>query len=133
MPGFVLREQVDPLSYNFEPFGPSGEISEPSGTQVQNFRTGISELMTSMIPTGLAPKALEEMTSEELSGRIQEFIGKDRTEENDKIMHIVSEVCSGDPSYDVLCALPFRHQQAFVGWLTGVLLSPPALTPATNG
>ena len=129
MPGFVAKEQVDELTYNFEPWGPQGEIPEPSAAQITAFRKGVAEMFEATLPEGMDEG---EEKQAELVKKVIEFIGRDTSEVQEKILHSVADVCSDRPSYDVLEALPYRHQQAFVGWVTGVFLLPQTLTPVTS-
>jgi hypothetical protein len=129
MPGFVASEQVDDLTYDFSPFGPRGEIPEPSSAQIQSFRNAVASMYTEMIPDGDADQPA---TGAELRTLINDFIGRDQTEMLEKLLQSVSDVCSGHPSFDELQGLPYRHQQAFTGWITGVFLLPPQPTPATR-
>lgn len=128
MPGFVAKDQVDALDFNFEPYGPSGEIPEPSASQIQNFRSAIAEMFGELLPEDTK----EEEQSATLVKKVMEYLGRDTTEIQQKILHAVADVCSDSPSFDTLEKLPYRHQQAFVGWISGVFLLPPVPTPATN-
>jgi hypothetical protein len=143
MPGFVLKDAVEELTYDFEPYPVSsqkdmdefegkrkGTIPEPSATQIQNFRTSIAELLSEMIPEGLDDEVTKAV---EMRKALLEVIAKDQTAMQQKSLHALAEVCSNQPSFDVLNALPYRHQQAFSGWITGVFLLPQVPTPATKG
>lgn len=130
MAGFVASEVVDELTYDFKPFGPEGKILEPSATQIQNFRTSLAAMFEDMVPEGLGEDA--ERDAEKLQKLIRDFIGRDQTEMWQKMLHAIADVCSDDPSFDVLDKLPYRHQQAFIGWISGVFLLPQMPTPATS-
>jgi hypothetical protein len=75
----------------------------------------------------------ESAKTEEIKKALMEVIGKDRTELREKMLHAIADLCSDHPTFDELEALPFRHQEAFSGWIAGVFLVPQPLTPATNG
>lgn len=128
MAGFVASEQVDELTYDFKPHGPEGTIPEPSATQIQDFRQAIAQMFQDMVPEDMD----DEAKAVSAVKRVVEFLGKDTSEEQQKILQTVAAVCSDNPSFDVLDKLPYRHQQAFIGWLSGVLLIPKALTPVTT-
>lgn len=130
MSTFNLQEEVGQLEYNFEPYGSRGTIPEPSAMQIQGFRQALGELYEATANLN-TPKSLEE-DPEGYVKRMSEFLSKDTTEDDEKLLHIVADVCSSQPSFDDLVALPFRARQAFLGWLTGTLLVPEAQRPATS-
>jgi hypothetical protein len=125
---FVLRLEVDQLEYNFEPYSSKGFIPEPTSQQIQNFRQSLAELIGET--SNNAPNTDDPVG---LVKRVADYLGQDTTEITAKILHIAADVCSNQPSYDDLEAIPYRAQQAFLGWLTGVFLIPETRTPATNG
>jgi hypothetical protein len=129
LPGFILSEHVDELTFDFTPYGPEGKIIEPTAGQIQNFRSALAGLFQELIPEDEGQPA----NPVELAKRVTEYVSRDQTEILYKILHAVAAVCSDSPSFDVLEGLPYRHQQAFVGWISGVFLLPPVPTPATSG
>jgi len=144
MSQFVLADEVEDLKFNFEPYPLStqkdvdefadlrvGVIPEPTSAQIQNFRTSIAEMLTEMLPDE-SPSLVEDDPIK-LRKLLLATIGKDQTVTQQKALHAIADVCSGKPSFDVLNALPWRHQQAFSGWISGIFLLPQAPTPATNG
>lgn len=127
MAGFVLNEQVEELRYDFSPHGGSGVIPEPSALQIRDFRRYLATAIGDM------PEVPEEgLKTTELVKKVAEYLGRDTSEIEAKTLHAIADVCSDNPSYETLDSLPYRHQQAFFGWLVGVLLRPEQPTPATT-
>lgn len=127
MAGFNAAEAVEPLDYNFKPFvDAQGTVPEPSADQITAFRKSTMEMYADMVPEGFDDTA----ATTEMVKKVVEFLGADRTEMQEKILHTIADVCSDHPSFDELNALPYRHQQAFAGWLSGVFLLPSLPTPA---
>jgi hypothetical protein len=124
MPGFVLGESIEELTYDFTPYAGKGTVAEPSALQIQNFRRALGEMIGTM-----APNEEEDVS---MYQRVQDFFSRDTTEIQDKILHAAADVCSDHPSFDELAALPYRAQQAFLGWITGTFLVPQQLMPATS-
>jgi hypothetical protein len=149
MAGFVASEQVEELAYDFGEYGPTGMIPEPSAGQIRDFRKAIADMLEASLPEdeeveksnlpvpadGSTPVAEEEESLSQWKKErkaLIEAIGRDRTEESEKALMAVAAVCSDNPSFDVLNALPWRFQQAFSGWLSEKLLLPKTLTTATT-
>ena len=131
MPGFIAEEHVDELSYDFTKVGgPKGVIPEPTAAQMQAFRHSVAELFAESVPEDIN---VDEMKAPELRQAVITVLGDDQSELQEKALHAIADVCSDSPSFDQLQALPWRHQQAFSGWLTSILLLPQTSAPATNG
>ena len=126
---FVLRESIDELTYDFTPHAGSGVIPEPSATQILNFRHTLGEMFGEMMP----PEVADTSTTSALAQRVSEYLGQDTSEQQEKLLLAIAEVCSDMPSADELKLLPYRAQQAFAGWIVGTFLINPLPTPATNG
>jgi hypothetical protein len=127
MPSFVLRENVDELAYDFSPYSGNGVVPEPSATQIQNFRVVLSSLVEDMAPAGA-----DTDDPTELLRRVTEYLARDTSEIQDKLLHALADVCSDQPAFDELEALPYRAQQAFSGWITGTFLVPKLPITATS-
>jgi hypothetical protein len=125
---FNLSDEVGALDYNFEPYARAGTIPEPSAMQIQAFRHALGELLSSL-PT---PERPTDDDPAVFSATLTEFLSRDTTEADEKILQITADVCSNQPSFDELQMLPYRARQAFLTWLTGVLLIPEAQRPATS-
>jgi hypothetical protein len=125
MAGFVLRDSVEELTYDFKPHAGSGTIPEPSSLQIMSFQHGLAELFGELVP----PETSQDATVTALAKAVTDYLGRDMTEIQDKLLHVVSAVCSDHPSFDDLNALPFRAQQAFIGWVVGTFLVPSLSMP----
>jgi hypothetical protein len=124
---FNLTDAVGVLEYNFEPYAGKGVIPEPSAIQIQAFRQALGEMLGEV----------DEDSSDKDEGvvfakRLSEYLNSDTTEADEKSLHIVADVCSNQPSFDDLQALPYRARQAFLGWIVGMLLVPEGARPATS-
>jgi hypothetical protein len=130
MPSFVVKDTVDELTYDFEPYGGKGTIPEPTSSQITMFQKSLSELMVDLVPAGFG----DDITSNtNLVRRVTEYLSKDTSESQEKLLQAIADVCSDRPSFDELSRLPYRAQQAFSGWVTGTFLVSQLSTPATNG
>lgn len=125
MAGFVLRDSVEELTYDFTPHSGSGVIPEPSSMQIMAFQHGLAELFGELMP----PTTDQDANATALAKAVAEYLGRDTTEIQDKLLHVVAAVCSDHPSFDDLNVLPFRAQQAFVGWVVGTFLLPSISMP----
>jgi hypothetical protein len=129
---FILSEEVEPLKFNFAPYGPEGIIPEPSAAQIQNFRMAVAAMFNDAMTEQDAIDLDKAENAMELRRIFVATIGKDQTASQQKALQTIADVCSDTPSFDVLNALPWRHQQAFSGWISGVFLLPQTSTPATT-
>lgn len=125
---FSLEDELDALNYDFRPYVEShGTIPEPSSAQIK--------ALQSAMRSALKP-ALESLSVEADTANVADLIAalaeptkadlKAAAKAELAIVTAISECCSGTPSVDDLQALPWRAQQMFVGWLSGVLLNPEA-------
>jgi hypothetical protein len=103
-------------------------VPEPSAAQIQNFRIALSSLVEAMAPQGAADT--EDPVA--LLKQVTDYLGRDQTEVQDKLLHALADVCSDQPSFDELESLPYRAQQAFMGWITGTFLLPKLPITATS-
>jgi hypothetical protein len=131
MAGFVLSEEVSELDFNFEPYGGSGKIPEPSAYQITRFKKGLAELVE-MSATEDDNTKVDDMPTKEFAQRLSKLLSEDTSEQDTKVLHVIADVCSDNPSFDELEALPYRPRQAFFGWLVGVLIVPEGPRPATT-
>lgn len=116
MPKFTITDQVDALSFDFTPYAGSGSIPEPSSEQIESFRRSLAEL--------IAENSTATGDGLTLIQQVQAYLAVDAGQVNEKMLHLTAEVCSDSPSFDDLMALPFRPQQAFLGWIIGVFVRP---------
>jgi hypothetical protein len=126
MSKFVVADELDELSYDFSPYGGTGKIPEPTNAQINSYRKAFAELIGGVV----SEDVLDE--NQPIMKRVAEFLSRDDTEATQKILHAVAEVCSTKPSFDELELLPARAQQGFIGFVTGVFLTPKSLMPVTN-
>jgi hypothetical protein len=126
MATFVLGEQIQDLGYDFSPYGGEGIIPEPSAEQIKSFRRAFAQLVQS------SADSANKQAPEDMIKAAIELLNKDTSELDTKILMAVAEVCSGKPSFDELDALPYRAQNAFVGWCVGTFLLPEVPTLATK-
>ena len=129
MGSFVLQDEVSELTYNFEPYGGSGVIPEPSSDQIQNFRNALADLLAD---TPAPNQARDDMTPQQMVSAISSILKRDTHESDEKVMHMAADVCSNQPSFDEIQVLPFRARTAFLGWLVGTLILPEVQMPATK-
>lgn len=136
---FVAVDEVEELYYNFKPFvDVEGPIPEPSSIQIRDFRNGFVAMFQESLPDDDTPKSdtdddgKPKVTAETVKKFIIDVIGEDESELEEKTMQLIAAVCSDHPSFDELRELPYRHKQAFSGYIAGAFLFPQLLTTATN-
>lgn len=121
---FNSGEEVEGLDYNFSAHGGgAGRIPEPTAEQITTFR----QFLGAQIDTatgGDDGDEDEELTQRQQIRRMAEILGRDDSEQSAGILHAIAALCSDNPTYLELSVLPYRVQQAFLGWLTGVFLRP---------
>jgi hypothetical protein len=130
MASFILSQEVTTLDYNFEPYAPSGVIPEPTASQIQVFKKGLAQLVE--YSARAEDIDVEKLSPAEYAKRLSGLLSEDTTEQDEKVLHMIADVCSGQPSFDDLSALPFRARQAFLGWIIGALVAPEAQRPVTS-
>jgi len=125
---FVLEDELDALNYDFRPYVDShGVIPEPSSTQIKELQAA----MRSALRPALENLAVDADTADvkQLLTALAEPTKDDirKAEKAEKaIVQAIADCCSGTPSVEDLTDLPWRAQQMFIGWLSGVLLNPEA-------
>lgn len=125
---FVSSEAIDGLDYDFTAHGGgSGSIPEPSSWQVDAFRQFLGkQFEAAQASSGNSGDEERELTTRERVKLLSDVLSKDDSEGRAEILDACSAMCSGTPSVEELAALPYRLQQKFFGWLTGVFLNPEA-------
>jgi hypothetical protein len=138
--GFKASEAVEALDFDFSGISladenaaqilenAKGTVPEPTQRQLTHFFHRLTELAASAdvpdIPDDPSPQqvlaVLGSMSDEQLE------------QQNEQVIQIFAELCSGSPSAEQLAALPHRVRQAFIGWLSEKLANPPKLHPATR-
>lgn len=125
---FVLEDELEDLTYDFTKYTPNavGVIPEPTLDQIKAFQKSIREALRPVVET-LTPADEETTSQEQLLAALAEPTPKDEkvaTEREKKLCEAMAAVCSGHPTYEEISSLPYRGQQAFAGWLVGVMLNP---------
>jgi hypothetical protein len=141
MSGFDASTVVadDDLDFDFSAFGgPQGTIPEPPRELVEAFNNyfrnaaekaglDVAELAELMVPE--APG--EPPSSERMRALVK--LSLDHPEANQQLdkarIEALVKLCQGTPSKEQITALPYRHQEAFFGWLTSKFARP----SSTNG
>lgn len=145
MPAFVLVEEVDDLSFDFSstsnPDGAKGTIPDPSAKQINTFQKKLRAISKEIRRTlGKLDKdtdpdkagAEEEASDTEVLAAALESADDALVGAQDAIVAAVAGVCGGHPTLAEIQALPYRAQQAFIGWVTGTFLDPQPSKPATK-
>lgn len=123
MGGFVAGDAVEPLSFDFSAFdGPCGTTPEPSQAQHAAYLRMVIE--TAKEATG------EDFDSGVDAAVALSHLNPDQLEQNhQRLLDGLADLTSGEPSRDVLAALPMRVLQAYVGFLSRELFASPDPTP----
>jgi hypothetical protein len=123
---FVAGDEIDTLTFDFTRYAKEakGVIPEPTTEKLRAFQKGLKAVIRESLKNTKEPPANE--TQLESMKRI---IGADDTDElavmvEARTFELISDLCSGTPSVEQLQKIPYRVQQAFVGWLTGIFLNP---------
>ncbi len=134
MAGFKAREVVSGLDYDFGGITANdddtqkvldsarGVIPEPSTLQVRRMNSRQKDLLE------LPADATVQDTLDALATKTEEEL----LEIDEQQLDIIADITSGSPSREELAALPWRHRQAFYGWLLGELNNPTAGTTSTR-
>jgi len=138
---FVLREEVEDLTWDFGPedgSGPKGVVPEPSSDQIRAFRRAIGEWMQVVMGSvaDMAGVDATKLTPQAMMDTLSKFLNAGGDEKADKLddelMHAMADLCSDKPSIADLELIGYRGQQAFLGWLMGTFLVPEALRSVTK-
>lgn len=133
MAGFKAEEVIEELSYDFGKYGGEGVTPEPSSAKIIAFQKAVRAIV--------APTVVEQAKAEERGkvtvAQLEEAMANiDKGSEEtakilDDILAAVAKVCSNKPSLTELRALPFRLQQHFIGYISGLFLGETP-TPVTK-
>lgn len=117
MSGFIATEQVEALTYDFNPHvAAAGTIPEPTADQIERYRSVIVGAFKEMGLSGVDLKALDLSQMDSLM-------------EKSKVIEAAILAATADLtgiSEEHLSALPFRVSRAFLGWIMGQFFSPEA-------
>ena len=134
MAGFKAAEKVSGLDYDFSGIVVAdadaqdlldhahGVIPEPSTQATRRLTARQNDLL------GLPPDATPQDRLDALAAKSEE----EMLEIDDQQLDIIAELTAGQPSREEIAALPFRHRQAFYGWLLGELNNPSVGTTSTR-
>lgn len=110
MSGFVAKDAVSPLDWDFTAFcgkGAKGTIPEPTQPAVDKFNRTMSDIFPDGIGVGLQKLDADEIETKNV-------LFKDA----------IAELSQGEPSRELLDKVPARVLTAFIGWLYGSLVNP---------
>lgn len=115
--GFVASTEVEPLDYSFKPhLDLEGTLVEPSTKAVEAFQ---AEVIKAVSESGLDPAKIKDVGLEDIAGLM--------VKANDVSNKMVAAACHlTGLTRGQVGALPWRVQQAFVGWIMGLFFNPEA-------
>lgn len=117
---FNAGTAVEAMNWDFTDFGGgSGVIPEPSTEQMDDFLEGLSEIGQKY--ADIMKIDTSTMDKEEVAALIAQFKDVKSSDLTNTIANICAKVCSDNPSAEEIRRLPFRPQQAFIGFLVGEL------------
>ena len=115
MSGFKASEAVEELSYDFHPYvDVAGVIPEPTGDQIEAYRTALVTGLQGLNLKGLDPANLDLSTMDDLMAKVPEL---------EALILGAPSVLTGIPEA-TRDALPYRVSRAFVGYIMGTFFSP---------
>lgn len=128
---FNSGELVGKLTWDFTEHGGSrGDIPEPSHGKIAKFRRTMGGLIGDMQEVIGEVQSGKEVSAVEQMRIISTLLERDDSEERTKIITALSELTTiPRPELE---KLPFRVQQRFMGWITGIFLTPESLMPAMS-
>lgn len=109
MSGFIAKDSVSPLDFDFTAFcgkGAKGTIPEPTQSAVDKFNRS----MVDILPDGMG--SMGKLSSDEIETK------------NVLFKDAIAELSQGEPSRELLDKLPARVLTAFIAWLYGSLVNP---------
>jgi hypothetical protein len=147
LPKFNAATVVEALEWTFEPLlKAKGVIKEPTDDQIVKFLTDVKELVTRLHEearqraasaaeapgTDLVPAGAESRNPADLVDAIEELDPAVVGEFHQELAGIFAELCSDDPSREVLLQLPMRIRVIFYSWLRQEVMNPEAAPGAGN-
>jgi hypothetical protein len=108
---FTVESAVEPLDYDFTPYGGKGTIPEPTRDEVEAYR----EAVRGVVQAKPTPEDDEQSD-----------------EDRDRLATAVAALSKGTPSADEIRALPHRLRIAFARWLWSELVNPTKPGAATK-
>lgn len=122
MGGFDASTAVEALDYDFTSVGgEKGTIAEPSPKQVEDALERIRKAATE---GGIDLASLDDDSPGAILRVLADAPEGALTKITQEVSDAAVELCGGKPSKEEVDALPYRVQQAFVGWLLGQFSDP---------
>lgn len=128
---FNVADEVEDLAYDFTKAlpgvpGAAGAIPEPSAKQIAGFFTAIAQLIRDQLdlskPDSDSGAAFDPENPADLMRALDSFTEAQFVKVSKQMCAAHAKLCSNTPSEAILAKLPYRHQQAFFGWVQGMFL-----------
>lgn len=126
--GFRAQEAVEPLDYDFSPYGGAGTMPEPTRDRLDGFQQALASAADAFgldRQTALRVAAHRDDPAEAFAALTGEQVERltdpaARGRLADTMLAALADFCGGHPSREELEALPPRTLEAFQGWLVGL-------------
>jgi len=131
MGGFNAATVVEALDFNFNPYvDAKGTITEPSDDQIAKFLNDLQAVMERV--KDRLPEGVDTSDPSEVISAIDGLDASAITETHQELAGVFAELCSGNPSRELLLRVPMRVRSIFYGWLQQEVMSPEAAPGAGN-
>lgn len=128
MPGFSAEEAVERLEYDFRPHVDAyGTIPEPSREELDEFWEHRRQILEDAGVSFAELESFDPLDPKSRRAIIEAFakVPEDKRKAmTPAALDNVATLTKGQPSREELDALPGRIQDAFIGWLMGMLSNP---------
>lgn len=121
---FNIVDEVEDLAFDFTKAlpnvpGASGAIPEPSAKQIGAFFTAIAQVIRDQVDLGKDDDESEfdPKNPADLMRALDSFTEAQFVKVSKQMCAAHAKLCSNTPSEAILSKLPYRHQQAFFGWV----------------
>lgn len=123
MGGFNAAQVVEALDFNFNPYvDAKGTIAEPTDEQIAKFLNDMKDAVEKV--KDRLPEGVDTSDPADVLMAIDGLDASAITETHQAIAGIFAQLCSGNPSREVLLRLPMRVRSIFYGWLQQEVMSP---------
>lgn len=130
MPKFNAATVVEPLEWTFHPLlEAKGVIKEPTDDQIVTFLTDVKDLVTRLqakAATASTDVAVPGTDPADIVDAIEDLDPAVVGEFHQELAGVFAELCSGEPSKELLLQLPMRIRVVFYGWLRQEVMAPEA-------
>ncbi len=155
--GFVAKDKIDRMSYDFTGLGPEdddgnptdipgledakGVTPEPSAAQIRRMKFLVRQIYVrnqadaeeDLKIAKRRQKAVEDGSEDDLiESRIREMSEDDFARDDEAWLDALAEATSGKPSREQIAALPFRVQAHFVSYMYEKLTNPQSASDDTK-